>query len=172
MEELGSTIVSDDANFKSWIGVKKSRASLALADLEIRSTSRTSARNTADVYLILSWMHEDVSLHKVEADQLADLKADLNHHGNAYHIKKSMTEKWCRLAKTMSCTEGWDRVARQLYTEHFHARSGLSDKAKDVESFGLTPMAAGQACRGGRGGSASLGVEAGPMFTQYWRYLF
>jgi hypothetical protein len=31
-------------------------------------------------------------------------------------------------------------VARQLYAEHFHALPGLSDKAKDVESFGLIPM--------------------------------
>ena len=170
MEELGSTIVSDDASFKSWIGVKKSRASLALADLEIRSTSRTSARNTADVYLILSWMHEDVSLHKVEADQLADLKADLNHHGNAYHIQKSVTEKLCRLSKNMH--GGLGSRGEAAVHGALPCTIWLSDKAKDVESFGLTPMAAGQACRGGRGGSASLGVEAGPMFTQYWRYLF
>ena len=46
-------------------------------------------------------MHENVSLHKVDASQIADLKADLNHHGNAYHIQKSVTEKLCRLSKNM-----------------------------------------------------------------------
>jgi hypothetical protein len=54
MKELGSTIVSDDASFESWIGGNKSRASLALADLEIKSTSRTSAWDNVDIYLILS----------------------------------------------------------------------------------------------------------------------
>ena len=83
-------------------------------------------------------MHENVSLHKVDASQIADLKAHLNHHGNAYHIQKSVTEKLCRLSKNMHGglgSRGEAAVRRALSCTTWFIGQG-----KDVESFGLTPM--------------------------------